>query len=292
MSGRLIAAAVAVALLLPAAADGAYEYVAGPNFGATDGTQGTGTATCDAGDIAIGGGVNVGTNVYENFVYLNTSRPEPGADPIGADWLVYVDNYTGGATNHLMNAYAVCDTSGKPENYAIRTKSTIFSDGKQKGAVAKCKGSEVVVGGGGRSSGFYVDETYLSTSAPVDGKDKDKHPDDGWEAVLNDDEGGETTSQLDVFAICDRKHKTSDFRYETRSEKVKDADVNGVSSATCGNDALVGGGVSSAAKYKHGVYISSTFPFETDNKWFSYVANYETPDGDARKVTATSICKR
>ena len=283
--------AVAALLALPVTAEAAYVTGVGPGFGAGDGTQSTGLATCDPGDIAIGGGVNVGTDNYADQVYLNTSRPEPDLNPIGDGWRVYVDNYPGGAANHLVNAWAMCDTKGTPDDYVIRTEAVNVPDGKERGGVAQCKEKEVVVGGGGRSSGFFAEETYLSSSAPVDDGDKDNRPDDGWAAELNNDEGGSLLDTLDVFAICDRTHKASGFSYESRTKRLKDAELRGIG-APCGSDALVGGGVSTAAKYKHGLYIDSTFPFASQNEWFAYVTNFETPDGDARKITATSICKR
>ena len=281
--------AAAAALAAPASAS---YYGPSSVFNAPDATQSPGDEVCDGGDAAIGGGVD-GNGDYDEGVYLNTSRPYllDGTTP---GWTIWVDNYAGGTGTRTPQAYVMCDDNPKPNQYTIRTHQISVADNTQDEAFAPCQAGETVVGGGGRSSGFYADETYLATSAPYDGQDGDKVPDDGWRAVLNNDEGGAASNTLDVFAICDSKHNKRFFEYVRKTRKVPDG-TQKTRVASCGKRKRAGGGVESHSAYKHGLYINSSFPNTLgsgERLWIGTVDNYDTPDDKARKITTTAICKR
>lgn len=289
-AGIGLAVVVLVALaLVPASASAAY-YANDVSWSLTDGTQGSQSAECDNEDIAIGGGILSG-GFYDDNTYLNTSRPSPETNPISDTWLVYADNYTGSSGSVEMSTYVMCDSKGKASDYRIRTDGAVVGDATLQRAVARCQQGETVVGGGGRSSGFYADETYLASSTPWDGPDGDRAPDDGWQAAINDDEAGAVQGSMDVFAICDRRHGSGDFTYPKDTAKVDDAD-QALASAKCGGKQLVGGGVRSSGGYAHGLYINSTYPLAGDEKWSAWVDNYDTPDDKTKRITATAICRK
>jgi hypothetical protein len=263
-------------------------------FTANDATQTGADQECDGDDVAIGGGVSGGGD-YADAVLLNTSRRGTlGSAGSRTAWTAYVDNYTGGGPSVDSRVYAMCDSTGKPKDYAIRSSPANIEvpDGTQDGGVVKCDRGQAVVGGGAISTGFYADETYVVSNGPADTGDRDKVRDDGWRAVLNNDAGGSTSNSLLVFAVCDKRHNASSFRYVTRTHKVADG-TQEAKITSCNDRPVVGGGVESKARYTHGLYINSSFPNSAGERfWTGTVTNYDTPDDRARKVAVTAICKR
>ena len=284
---------VAVAAPLEARAE---YYTPFNAFAAGDNAQHGNTVQCDAGDIAIGGGVAVPEATYADGVYLNTSRSDPVLNPMGGGWTIYVDNYLGGDPANNPRAYAVCDSKGKPANYFLRSEGMALGDGTQNGGVAACEPGEVAVGGGGRSlDGVYTDENYQLISTPWDdptenGSDRD----DGWQVEFANDEGGAAANTVSVYVVCDKKHKASGFEWVKEKSKVKDGDLE-TAAAKCGKRPLVGGGVYGSGRYEHGLYIGQSFPRSlagSRKAWTASVHNYETPDDDTRKFTVWAICKK
>jgi hypothetical protein len=289
----LVAGTLLAVGAMAAPAQAARYYAPFDLFEAPDATQTGQDQYCDDDDLAIGGGID-GAGGYGELIYLNSSRPGTLGDPGNRSyWTVYVDNFAGGNPSLTPRAYTMCDRKGELGDYEYRVASGAnVGDGVQAGVTTSCKENEAVVGGGGVSSGFYPDETYLATSAPVDDDDPGKIPDDGWKAVLNDDEGGSPTSAVDGHGICDKEHRPADFDYISRTRKVPDATQKSLS-APCGKRPIVGGGVASKSRYEHGLYINSSFPAEEmtgNSRWIGRVANYDTPDDKARKMVVTAIC--
>jgi hypothetical protein len=66
-------------------------------------------------------------------------------------------------------------------------------------ATARCPKSRHVTGGGALISGQIL-EAYVLASYPIDGKDKDKAPDDGWRARAVNTDGSSKT--LTAHAAC------------------------------------------------------------------------------------------
>ena len=283
---------LAAAAVFAAPASAGYYYPS-HSFAAPDVEQTSADQGCDeAGHEPIGGGAS-GFDGYTEGLHFNTSRPYlfDGTTP---GWTVWVDNYPGGGLSPSPTVYVVCDDNPKPDQYTIRQTQVTVDDDTSRGATAKCRANETVVGGGGRSNGFYTDQTYLATSAPADGKDGDKAPDDGWRAVLSNDEGGAGSNTLDVFAICDARHGKRFFTYVRETRGIPDG-TQKTEPAFCGERELIGGGVESHSPHAAGLYIAGTHPFTLGGQgdvWFGVVVNYDTPDDELRKITTTAICKR
>ena len=106
-------------------------------FTSTDNTQAVVPVACEAGDVAIGGGVSAPGTTYLDGVYLNTSRPDPGTNPIGNGWKVHLDNYIGGDPANDARAYAVCDSKGKPSDFKLRSADVSVTDGTQFGTTCR-----------------------------------------------------------------------------------------------------------------------------------------------------------
>ena len=149
---------------------------------------------CPVDRVVLGGGVRlIGA---AEFWALNTNYPNDGLDgddipddAWGADAAWY------GPTTTSMLIDVVCGDEQPKYKSAETTLDTIPGDGK---TTAKC-GSGHITGGGAYISGS-VDEAYIVASYPVDGKDADKAPDDGWRAWAENAEGG--TKSLTSYAIC------------------------------------------------------------------------------------------
>ena len=143
------------------------------------------------------------------------------------------------------------------------------------------------MGGAAYNQGGYADESYVSSTGPVDLGDQDKIPDDGWRAEVNNDEDASgDTLQIRAHAFCDTKH--NNVSYRSKTTKLSDGELDGAI-VKCGQDGLlIGGGVLSHSDYSHGLYVSDTF--KDGSAWESRVANWPTPDGAQRKTTTTAIC--
>ena len=280
------------ALVLAAPALGGYHYEI-ETFTANDAAQTGEEATCGSG-VAIGGGVSA-VSPYAEGVYVNTSRPGTLGGSVNKNgWTIYVDNYVGGTGARTPRVYAVCDDNAEDSDYRIRQEAFTVPDNAEGGKAAKCRQGEFAVGGGATTSGFYPDEQYLSTSAPFDGPDPDKRPGDGWRAEINNDEDGAGDEVAGVvYALCDRKHDPSDFRYVRKTRKVPDGEQKFRLVSCKGSETLVGGGVRSRSAYEHGLYINTSFPNSavSPSLWSAAVDNYDTPDDKARKITTTAICR-
>src|SRR5687767_4318842 len=72
--------------------------------------------------------------------------------------------------------------------------------GTTKTISAKCPGKTHVVGGGGESGGGFG-ETFMSSSFPFDGGDRDSKPDDGWKVTHS---GFDERREIYADAVCAR----------------------------------------------------------------------------------------
>lgn len=290
-----IAAVSAVAFACagaPSAASASYSY---PQqlFSVSEGTQAGADAYCQPDEVAIGGGVSAHGD-YSDSLFVSSTRPRPDND---IAWNAYIDNFTGGVASNTVVVYAVCDGGAVVADYSRRMHLAAITlpDGKQRSAKQKCGAHETVVGGGGFSSGTYSKLTEFSASAPYDGNDPDKLPDDGWKVTANNepDAGGEPVT-IDVWAICDKRHGPSAYHFVQKSGEVKDGE-QGYKGAYCPvRQPLVGGGVAIKGSLASGVFIQSTFPnaIGTQRLWAGLAINYATPDAKKHKINVTAICKR
>ncbi len=292
----LVCACAAPALLLlgttPALA--AYE-VKSNDSSINDGTLGQRVgAACDDGVSVSGGAYNDAS--YADGVYLTEMLP---LDPFASrhrSWTVGADNYPGGAPSNTFSVQVICDLQNGWNDYdrVERQNGLKVPDDKLGGATVKCPAGHPVVGGGYDESGFFDEEAYLSMSAPVDGKDADKVPDDGWRFEVNNDEDvdGKVVKGT-VTAICDKRRPSSAYHYRTDQKNVQDAS-QGILSLGCSNsETLMSGGAEAKAPYNASMLLnSSSYLVVGDPNWFTAADNYATPDGKTRKLAAYAICRR
>ncbi len=255
-------------------------------FAVADGTQGTGTATCDDNsDEVIGAGIYSNPGL-QDFIYLNGLTPYT-SNPDGAR--VYADNYAGGEPNETPLAVVACDSAARPADYRHVDELLEVPDATERGTTAKCRSGESVVGGGSSNSGGFSDEAIVSSTGPVDLGDPDKVPDDGWRGEVNNDEdGGAATLGATTYAICDSKH--GDVRYRSLSRNVHDGQIVSKDVHCKGRERVIGGGVVSHSAYRHGLYVTDSFNIAGDDGWVAHVDNWPTPDGKTRRFTVTAIC--
>ena len=81
----------------------------------------------------------------------------------------------------------------------------------------------------------------------------------------------------------------SKYRYATEDGEAADGGPGDATAVCDVLDPRVGGGVKTNAKLKHQLRINTTYPAGSTG-WSVTVDNVDTPDNEARKVTATAIC--
>ena len=155
----------------------------------------TGSVTCGPPKWHVtSGGVFIATVNS----WMSASFPVDGSDAGTTPddgWRGTVYDTVGGAGG--FDIYAVC-AAGLKLHY-VRGASGSVASGHARTRKAMCASSEHVVGGGARVSGP-ADRSRLVTSAPVDGSDADKIPDDGWTTSVYNVSGA--AKQVTPFAIC------------------------------------------------------------------------------------------
>ena len=260
----------------------AFRYTPQVSFEIEDGTQDDGVAACDGEADRLGGGF-LSNSEFLNPVYLNT------LDVAGGSAHVYADNYLDGEGEVDSVAQAMCESDGTAGDYVIEAPGPRpVEDGTERGFTAKCDSGAPVVGGGVITQGGYSLESYVSSIGPVDLRDPDDKPDDGWRAeVINRQDGGAQTVQVTVQAICDTKDQK--LRYPSRTFKVRDGLLKGKAVACADGQVALGGGVSTDTAYRHGVFVTDT-AFTIKGTWFGQVQNSLTKDAKTRTATVTAIC--
>jgi hypothetical protein len=82
--------------------------------------------------------------------------------------------------------------------YSYVTTSRPAASGVQTANVARCPDGTVVLGGGVHTSGTSLADE-VATTAPFDGRDGDRRPDDGWIGEVNT---GGAPATMTTYAIC------------------------------------------------------------------------------------------
>ena len=170
----------------------------------------------------------------------------------------------------------------------VTSKPKDLPAGTIKKATAKCPDSAHVVGGGLTIGGANT-ATGIHSSYPIDGRDRNKIPDDGWRGVVNSRSAGHKTFR--VSAICSRRGRLVYTRTTTNIPTPGHIDV----AAFCPSGTPVaGGGVQLSGGGSSDVIagsqpVDSDLDMVTDDGW-SGVAN-TTVDG-AVELTAHAICAR
>lgn len=285
MTGKVLSLALSALALLFAAPGNAGAAITTSKviFAIADGTQNGVLVGCGGGQALGTGYGSFATDsdfLYLNSLYIDDTAPD--------EVNIYADNFSGGAPSVQAIGELICDSNAGPGTYRLRqTGLEEVPDGSEGATTARCEGGESVVGGAAYNQGAYADESYVSSTGPVDLGDPDKIPDDGWRAEVNNDEDASgDTLQIRAHAFCDTKH--NNVSYRSKTTKLGDGELDGAI-VKCGDGAkLIGGGVLSRSSYSHGLYVSDTF--KDGDAWESRVANWPTPDAKQRKTTTTAIC--
>jgi hypothetical protein len=151
-------------------------------------TDRAGQVSCPAGKHVVGGGAFIATTDS----YLNSSYP------LKRGWRTRVYDTVGGAGG--MQVYAVCRGLGQVRRVTATVSGV--AAGSTRTAIARCRASEHVAGGGGRITGT-ISEAHLAASTPYDGADSGSLPDDGWKVVAVNDSG--TDKSVSAVALCVKK---------------------------------------------------------------------------------------
>ena len=283
ISGSIAVLATMALATAPALAGTGYP-TAMTSFSVNDDSQAVETAECGKGDMAINGGTFNGTTVQQRL-WLKSSFPTGFADA----WTVEVQNLLGTTMTPVpAEVWAVCDDDGQGE-YKVRKKTGLpVPTEKQTTQVVKCRADEAVVGGGADVSGGIAEPAQLSSSAPLDGGDRDTRP-DGWYVAAEGAGNDDPASTMDVYAVCDQERRPKKYRYMTEKADVEDGTQN-LATAICDLfEPRVGGGVISNSKFGHVLRINSTYP-EGGTGWTGAVDNVDTPDDKTRQITVSAIC--
>jgi hypothetical protein len=295
--GRFAAVALLMAAgvgLVAAGKASAAIYRASETFSAPDGQTSVGEdAECsDTAHVAISGGVSIG-GVPADLAYLNTLFPPPDETPPDypqSRWVGYVDNRAGGSASLSPIISAICDDAPKPGQYRVRSSGGTVPDATERGLTVSCKEKEIVLGGGVITGTTYADDANVSFNGPVDDRDRGKAPEDGWRAEVRNAQGGDAADELTVYAMCDRSRSLRKVSYRTDTIPAPDDTLTGLFRSCRPGETLLGGGVSTDAKYQHGVYTGGTFPATSLERWIGIVRNLPSPDGKSRKLKVTAIC--
>jgi hypothetical protein len=155
--------------------------------------NGQGNFPCFSGSI-LGGGVRAIGATTDWFI--NGTEPfdlgDMDSEPDDA-WQDYLRHRAGGSSSILIDT--VCGQSVTP---SYRQKVAPLDSSKSAKVRARCNSGHIT-GGGAVISGN-IPDAHIAGSYPVDGSDKDKIPDDGWEARATNDTGSDKT--LTTYAIC------------------------------------------------------------------------------------------
>ena len=142
------------------------------------------TADCPDG-YATGGGARLVGSATEWSV--NSSFPVDDAtdgDQVPDDgWRTYA-LHLAPADETTMIADVFCFTAGETPEYVSKEVESSIPTQTVK---AKCKGDDVVMGGGAFVTGD-VEDAHLVKTVPYDSKDKGKLPEDGWSVTFSNDD--------------------------------------------------------------------------------------------------------
>jgi hypothetical protein len=175
----------AFAICGPVDAEYASSQTAAPENGAViHGYAGCGPNLMGGGGGASGGGIRLIASVA-------------GGPLTSPGWTPAVVNPTMDDT--LFDSYAIC----APYDIKLREAQTKLKAGEDGKVTAKCKPSEVVLGGGfqGRKGEVIGFRTLAMASKPWDSADNRKTPDDGWQVRASNAEPS-LNVELVAVAVC------------------------------------------------------------------------------------------
>jgi hypothetical protein len=152
-------------------------------------------AACPPGTHVVGGGADIGGVPFEK--HLNTTFPfdGPDADPRPDDFC-FAHAWLASGFPDQVEAIAVC----KQGKARYRSSLGTVQPGSARTLRAKCPDRTHVSGGGAYNYGV-IEDAYVASSYPYDGRDPGTVPDDGWAARVRD-VAAPIPTQMSVHAIC------------------------------------------------------------------------------------------
>jgi hypothetical protein len=176
------------------------------------------------------------------------------------------------------NASASVDSAG---GYKFASKQfTLKANKTERLSVACPAGTHVYGGGQSNPSGY--DEVAQLQEYPIDGKDRDKKPDDGFEVLVQNRTSN--SIQSTVWATCG-KPKAS---YRTKKTKIFAGSFTNEIDATCksGTGDLVGGGVGGPK----GIVHDDGGPLDPSSGHDYYYAYMHNSSQETLNAEVYSIC--
>jgi len=149
----------------------------------------TARASCRRRDSVLGGGFFiVPVLVTEASILAPFDGGDRGSRPDDG-WTVHGFNHTG--IGSIVGAHAIC---GRDKGLSYRSKAAAApSMLATRSPTARCKGRAHALSGGGSVGSGHIVESH-----PIDGPDRGKAPDDGWQVTLVTAAGFKTRA----FAVC------------------------------------------------------------------------------------------
>jgi hypothetical protein len=155
-------------------------------------------AKCPLGTFVLGGGAGApGDHGVEVFQTEPTDGPDKGTK-LNDAWEGGVNNSSSHKTK--LTVTAICADVPKRAVKKVSGPRKVLPDNTQDSATAMCPSGTHVVGGGAHTHPHSTD-TEVESTFPIDGPDPDTKPDDGWEAVANNDDSG-FKIDLHSIALC------------------------------------------------------------------------------------------
>ena len=170
--------------------------------------------------------------------------------------------------------------------YRVGLPTTIPDHGQTSLQVACPKGTHVL--SGGQIVDIDPGTAVLVSSAPFDGADRDRAPDDGWRSSVKSFAPGAT---MTVTAICGR----SEPRYVSRSIQLGGLVVNTGRAACPRGTRAIGGGMRIPVGFGAGGSLWESGPFDGNDVGSLPDDGWEAKgvvENKATKATITAICRR
>ena len=155
-------------------------------------------AKCPLGTFVLSGGAGApGDHGVEVFLSEPRDGPDKGTK-LNDAWAGGVNNSSSHKTK--LTVTAICAKVPTRAIKRVDGPRQTLPDNTQDSGKAMCPSGTHVVGGGAHTFPHSTDSEVESTF-PIDGPDADSKPDDGWEAVANNDDSGQEI-KLRAIALC------------------------------------------------------------------------------------------
>lgn len=181
----------------------------------------------------------------------------------------------------LLAALALSDVAAEAKVKIVEGQFKEVAAGEQGSRKLACPREMQVVSGGAFTGGSSL-EDEVADSAPYDGKDDDKKPDDGWKASIN---AGAGSVEFQTWAIC-----SDTLKLTYRSRPSEDALQGEFGTPPCPVGTLAVGGGMEVKGRSIDTPLKGSRPTQTGDAWSSYAFSPNFPPG--LKGVAHSVCAK